>query len=131
MKTMNLKKSKGMTLIELTVVILVLLSLISVLFIGAQAWKEGSDRSQCILNIRNAQTAGRSYQNMNQLAVGASYTANGSVYGAGKFLETAPLCPSPGGGYTWTTTIPAVGSLFMECALDDTKNHKPGSTSGW
>jgi prepilin-type N-terminal cleavage/methylation domain-containing protein len=130
MKTKNLKKSKGMTLIELTVVILVLLSLISVLFIGAQAWKEGSDRSQCILNIRNAQTAGRSYQNMNQVAVGANYTASTSVYGAGKFLETAPICPS-GGSYTWTTTIPTVGSLFMTCSLSGTKNHVPVSTAGW
>ena len=130
MKTNLIKKSKGMTLIELTVVILVLLSLISVLFIGAQAWKEGSDRSQCILNIRNAQTAGRSYQNMNQLAVGASYTASTSVYGTGKFLETAPTCPSAG-TYTWTTTVPAVGTLFMTCSLSSTKNHVPGSVSGW
>lgn len=130
MKTNNLKKSKGMTLIELTVVILVLLSLISVLFIGAQAWKEGSDRSQCILNIRNAQTAGRSYQNMNQLAVGASYTAATAVYGAGKFLETAPTCPSAG-SYSWKTTIPAIGTLFMECSLNTTSNHKPANTNGW
>ena len=36
----------GMTLIELTVVILVLLSLISILFVGARAWKKGSDRAR-------------------------------------------------------------------------------------
>ncbi len=35
----------GMTLLELTVVILVLLSLIGILFIGARAWKRGSDRT--------------------------------------------------------------------------------------
>jgi prepilin-type N-terminal cleavage/methylation domain-containing protein len=130
MKTNLIKKSKGMTLIELTVVILVLLSLISVLFIGAQAWKEGSDRSQCILNIRNAQTAGRSFQNMNQKAPGDAFTAATDVYGSGKFLETAPTCPSAG-SYTWATTIPAVGTLFMTCSLSGTKNHVPGSISGW
>ena len=36
--TQKIRKS-GMTLIELTVVILVLLSLISILFVGARAWK--------------------------------------------------------------------------------------------
>lgn len=39
----------AMTLLELTVVIMVLLSLISILFIGARAWKRGSDRTGCIL----------------------------------------------------------------------------------
>ena len=51
----------GMTLIELTVVILVLLSLIGVLFVGAAAWKRGSDRSAAILLIRNAQMGLRSH----------------------------------------------------------------------
>ena len=58
--TNKAKRTKGMTLLELTVVILVLLSLISVLFIGARAWKKGSDRAACILNIRNFQQAVRS-----------------------------------------------------------------------
>ena len=55
------KSNKGMTLIELTVVILVLLSLISVLFIGARAWMRGSDRANAALLIRNAQQGVRSH----------------------------------------------------------------------
>ena len=51
--TRNTKRASGMTLLELTVVILVLLSLISILFIGARAWKKGSDRAASILTIRN------------------------------------------------------------------------------
>ena len=39
--TNTTKRAKGMTLLELTVVILVLLSLIYILFIGARAWKKG------------------------------------------------------------------------------------------
>jgi len=58
----------GMTLLELTVVILVLLSLITILFIGARAWKKGSDRSANIMNIRNCQQAMRGEQNMKQLS---------------------------------------------------------------
>ena len=50
-----------MTLIELSVVILVLLGLISVLFVGATAWKRGSDRSNAILMIRSAQMGMRSH----------------------------------------------------------------------
>ena len=41
-----------MTLLELTVIILVLLSLITILFVGAKAWKRGSDRAACILQHR-------------------------------------------------------------------------------
>ena len=57
--TLTMKRKAGMTLLELTVVILVLLSLISILFIGARAWKKGADRAGCILNIRNVQQAVR------------------------------------------------------------------------
>ena len=61
-------RSVGMTLLELTVVILVLLSLISILFIGARAWKKGSDRSANLINIRNCQMVMRGEQNMKQLS---------------------------------------------------------------
>lgn len=64
MKLTKTKKNKGMTLIELTVVILVLLSLISVLFIGARAWLRGSDRAQAAILIRNAQQGVRSHSNL-------------------------------------------------------------------
>ena len=63
--TPSVKSKSGMTLLELTVVILVLLSLISILFIGARAWKKGSDRAANILNIRNVQQAVRGHGNMN------------------------------------------------------------------
>jgi type II secretory pathway pseudopilin PulG len=65
--TLTTKRNAGMTLLELTVVILVLLSLISILFVGARAWKKGSDRSANIMNIRNCQQAMRGEQNMKGL----------------------------------------------------------------
>ena len=68
-------RKAGMTLLELTVVILVLLSLISILFVGARAWKKGSDRSANIMNIRNTQQAMRGHENMRGLAAGAPFTA--------------------------------------------------------
>ena len=72
--TMTMKRKTGMTLLELTVVILVLLSLISILFIGARAWKKGSDRSANIMNLRNCQQAMRGHQNMHELKVGDGFT---------------------------------------------------------
>ncbi|MEP4078735.1 prepilin-type N-terminal cleavage/methylation domain-containing protein [Haloferula sp.] len=128
--TNNTKRSKkGMTLLELTVVILVLLSLISILFIGARAWKEGSDKAGCIMNIRNVQQAVRSYQNMNAKNAGDAL-ASTDITGAGNFLEVAPTCPGAG-AYTYGTTIPAVGTLYMTCDLATTKSHVPSSIAGW
>lgn len=72
--THNMKRKSGMTLLELTVVILVLLSLISILFVGARAWKKGSDRSANIMNLRNCQQAMRGEENMKTLDKGAAFT---------------------------------------------------------
>ncbi len=57
-----------MTLLELTMVILVLLALVSILFVGARAWIRGADRSQNIMQIRNTQQAMRGHQNMNDIS---------------------------------------------------------------
>jgi prepilin-type N-terminal cleavage/methylation domain-containing protein len=127
--TQNTKRSKkGMTLLELTVVILVLLSLISILFIGARAWKEGSDKAGCIMNIRNVQQAVRSYQNMNAQNAGATL-ASTAITGAGNFLEVAPVCPGAG-TYTYKSAIPEVGTLYVTCGLSSTKGHEPSSIAG-
>lgn len=74
-KTNTKAIKSGMTLLELTVVILVLLSLISILFVGARAWKKGSDRSANIMNIRNTQQAMRGHENMRELVPGDAFTA--------------------------------------------------------
>ena len=130
--TNNTKRSKkGMTLLELTVVILVLLSLISILFIGARAWKAGSDRAGCILNIRNVQQAVRSYANM----YSATTVPAGDLLGTGKFVETQPACPAAGtyapAVLSGAVTVPAVGTLAMTCSLSTSDKHVPSSIAGW
>ena len=72
----HMKRKAGMTLLELTVVILVLLSLISILFIGARAWKKGSDRAANILNMRNVQQAVRAHAKVRGLAISDSLDDN-------------------------------------------------------
>ena len=48
---------RGMTLLEITIVLCVLLGLLSIIFIGAKAWKNGSDRAGCVLTLRSVQMA--------------------------------------------------------------------------
>jgi prepilin-type N-terminal cleavage/methylation domain-containing protein len=139
--TNNVKATKsGMTLLELTVVILVLLSLISILFIGARAWKKGSDRAASILQIRNVQQAVRSYSNMNGKNAGDTVTTlEADIFGAGKFIETNPTAGSHPAGtgtsyaITAPTVIPAVGTLYMTVTGTDAADYMPasGTTNDW
>lgn len=135
----NASKS-GMTLLELTVVILVLLSLISILFIGARAWKRGSDRAASILTIRNVQQAVRSYANMNALSPGATVTGlRAEIFGDNKFMKNDPAATGavhPAGtgtsfAITAPTIIPAVGTLYMTVTGTDATYYTPSEYSDW
>jgi type II secretory pathway pseudopilin PulG len=115
LNTRNVKAKAGMTLLELTVVILVLLSLISILFIGARAWKKGSDRAGCIMNIRNIQQAVRGHQNMTNLSIGSPLNSN-VIIGANGYLGNNPTCPTDGATYTFpSATVPAMATLYAKC----------------
>ncbi|MEP2777640.1 MAG: hypothetical protein ABJQ29_09020 [Luteolibacter sp.] len=120
------KRTKGMTLLELTVVILVLLSLISILFIGARAWKKGSDRTANILNIRNIQQAVRSHSNMNGMSAGSSVLYHETIFagsdgnsgisnlvGANYLAEPMPPAASGVDGYVYLNIVPAMGTLYV------------------
>ena len=128
--TLTMKRKAGMTLLELTVVILVLLSLISILFIGARAWKKGSDRAANILNVRNVQQAVRAHANVRGLttadptttpATVGSALASADIVGSGKYLNT-PTSPN-GVAYTFGTAVPAIGALYVT-------NPELGTTAG-
>lgn len=125
----------GMTLLELTVVILVLMTMISVLFFGAQAWKRGSDRALCIVNIQTVQKAVRSYANLYGFDPGQNApNLESKLIGLGKFVESTPECPG-GGNYAFgqtygNNTIPPLGELYMECSLETSDEHFPTNLSG-
>ncbi|MBN8460509.1 MAG: type II secretion system protein [Verrucomicrobia bacterium] len=127
--TQSMKRKAGMTLIELTVVILVLLSLIAILFVGANAWKKGSDRAACIMNIRNVQQAVRGHQNMANKTTTDDLTKT-DIVGTGGYLETDPSCPSAG-TYSWVAKYPAVGTPAVTCSKSGDLQHAPSSTTGW
>jgi type II secretory pathway pseudopilin PulG len=141
------KRKAGMTLLELTVVILVLLSLISILFIGARAWKKGSDRAASILQIRNVQQAVRSYANMNGINPGETpvmaegKTLRGELFGEGKFITNDPEEGTHPAGAKFSYAInaedvvPDIGTLYMtvEGATDDddATDYIPTETGDW
>jgi type II secretory pathway pseudopilin PulG len=122
--TSHAQRKSGMTLLELTVVILVLLSLIAILFVGARAWKKGSDRAGNIMNIRNAQQAMRGHANLRNLA--QSDTCDEAiVYGAagdgvGGYLRK----PTPPNvditSYVGAGTVPAIGTLWLTAGYQNT-----------
>lgn len=128
-KPLKCRFHSGMTLLELTVVILVLLSLVVIFTIGARAWRNGADRSGCIMNLRNTQMAVRSYQNLNNLPTGASFNMATDITGADGFIED-PVCPA-GGSYTSVDRIPDIGTLVTTCSLGSSHQHYPNTITGW
>lgn len=120
------KHEAGLTLIEITVVIAVLLGLIAVLFIGVQNYREATNKSRCIMQISAVQKAVRSHQNLNDVATGGTLTQSDLV-GTGKLIAVDPVCPS-GGTYTWLGTVPAIGTAYLTC---NTTGHAPANAAGW
>jgi len=131
--THSMKRKSGMTLLELTVVILVLLSLISILFIGARAWKKGSDRAANILNIRNVQQAVRAHSNIRGMNIGDAL-ASTEIVASGKYLNSV-TAPNTDITYAYGTTIPAIGTLYLTAtyASGTSTDYAPstGTTSEW
>jgi len=136
----------GLTLLELTVVIAVLLSMTSLLYVGARAWKEGSDRATCIVTIRNAQMAVRSYQNVFGFEPGTvPMDPNGNESLAEQLLEREFITPAyyercigkmqcPGGGTYSCPDIdrfPWPGETYMVCSLARKLNHEPNPDIDW
>ena len=121
-----------MTLLELTVVILVLLSLIVITVIGARAWKRGSDRALCITRLRSVQQGVRGFCNLYGYNPGVSVPGLQSlVIGSGRFVEAMPGCPAGGDYSTLGDQIPSIGTLYMTCSLAATNQHEPTQYADW
>ncbi len=135
-----------MSLLELTVVIVALLSLISILFIGSRAWKRGSDRAGCVLTLRNVQAATRSYQFLYDYNYGGRpYAENGTqdiathLYNKGyieqKLYDQARGIATCAAGGTYKCPVPDIfpptGQLYMTCSLSSSDEHTPSSHADW
>jgi len=117
---------QGFTLIEMTLVITLMLAMIGIITFGVSAWREGANRSTCIMQQSTVQKAMRSHVNMNDMNTGDTI-AQADVVGTGRLIETAPVCRSSG-TYTYGSTVPASGTRWMTCSRT---NHAPTNTTGW
>ncbi|MEO1857507.1 MAG: type II secretion system protein [Rubritalea sp.] len=112
----NISKSpKGVTLIELSVVIAVILVLISVLFIGAGYYRDSSNNAACQITQSSIRKAAESYLNVNTQEVTA-LSGVSDIVGEGLPFATAPECPTKG-----SLTLTATGGVVtqMECSEHD------------
>jgi hypothetical protein len=121
-----------MTLLEMTVVILVMMSLIVLLFVGGEAWKRGSDRALCIMNMELVQKGVRGYSNLYNHQPGEVVAGlHSRVIGTGNLVESEPECPA-GGTYTsLEDQIPDLGVVYLECSLEASFKHVPDDFTGW
>src|SRR5262249_17278553 len=95
-KTNRRALQSGTTLVELSVVIAVILLLAGVTFIAIQGWKDGANKSACIVNLATLQKAVRGYYNLNADNPPATYDM--AALNTAGFVGTAtgPTCPSVG-----------------------------------
>ena len=107
----------GMTLIEISLVIALLLGLIAVVFLGIGSYRKGADTAKCKMQLAAVQKAVRSQANMLNMNTGDALV-EADVFGAGKFMEITPECPG-GGAYTWDATLPVTGDSYGVCSLTD------------
>lgn len=125
-----------MSLLELTIVISAMLSLLSILFVGARAWKKGSDRAGCILNIRNVLQAVRGYANVKNLGEGADllsseiYDNSTETSASNTVYMKTPICPTAG-SYTPKVKVPILGTLYITCSNSSTIQHEPTDYATW
>jgi prepilin-type N-terminal cleavage/methylation domain-containing protein len=139
-------KRNGFSLLELTVVIAVILSLTTVLILGARAWKNGADRTGCLLTIRNVQTSVRSYQNLYGYNAGGMPYAEGGTqdigahmfakgYISGKIYDEVQGISTCAGGGSYSRqhadVFPPTGQLYIECSLSSQEDHALSPGPEW
>jgi type II secretory pathway pseudopilin PulG len=137
---------RGITLLELTIIIVVVLSLVGILAIGSRAWKRASDRSACVMNLRSFQMATRSYQNLYGYYFGGQPLPEyGTQDIARHLLEKGYIThnlhdqakgtrPCPGSGTYHSAApdfFPMPGELYMKCSLSTAEEHVPDHIADW
>lgn len=120
----------GMTLIEISLVIALLLGLIAVVFLGIGSYRQGADKAKCKMQLAAVQKAVRAGANFQSLDIGGALVDT-DVFGAGLMMNAEPVCPS-GGTYTWLAVVPAIGTPYGTCGYTATGvTHALGTTADW
>lgn len=101
--------SRGLTLIELMVVMLIIGLLVSVLIgINATRSRARAQYTGCVSNVRNISTAIQMYANENYGRYPTTLSSISEMVGGRAYMKTIPTCPSAGAdtytvGYTYST----------------------------
>lgn len=84
------KNNQGFTLIEIMIVVAIIAILAAVAIPNFIKYRDESQKSSCISNMKQIQTAAEQWLITN----GATATPAGSdLYGADKYIKTKPVCP--------------------------------------
>jgi type II secretory pathway pseudopilin PulG len=135
------------TLVEMTIVISVSLSLISVVTTSARTWKRNSDRADCVADLRNFQMAVRSYQSANGYQCGMFHVnlggrtdiadhllENGRISRAQHRQSIGVQSCNAGGEYyrIQPDRFPLQGESYLTCTLAaGSLHHQPDHTADW
>ena len=128
--------ARGMTLIEISVVCVVIMAFAGLLFTSSRAWKADSDRSTCIMNQSRVQKAMRGHAYMYGYDIGSTiYNLPSKLIGPGRYIDSTPTCAT-NGTYTFgaehgQNTVPPIGVIYMSCSLSESEGHEPSSFGDW
>ena len=113
----NVKRHpRGMTLIEITLVITILLSLATIIFLGVASFNKGSARAKCVLQQAKLHKMALAYANLNQLNLGDSAPDLITTLVNDTYIPQTPLCPDTG-NYTFLSSIPRQAEHFVTCSM--------------
>lgn len=100
---------QGVTLIELSVVIAVILTLLSVLFVGAKYYKDEADKAACKISQNAIHKAFDAYANLND-----DTAPTLDQLEAGPLGGSLPTCPGDG---TIAITAATIGGVESLCTV--------------
>ncbi len=109
----------GLILGYVTLVLNVVFVIPVVLFSGAKAWKEGADRSACIMNQRNIEQMIQGYANLYNVEVGDSLDLD-EIKEEFDMQHMNDACPM-GGTLTISSTYLGPNESHVSCSKEDHK----------
>lgn len=125
------KRPNGFTIVEVTLVLSIILGLVLLLFLGLSAYKNGSDKARCVLQLAAIQKSARSCQNTDDLVPGDAMPTT--------YLQTEiylpnnlPVCPKDGSAYNYSGTVTDPGVAYATCnnaALAGNLSHAPAAAT--
>ena len=92
------KRSKGFTLVEIMIVILIMAILLAIAIPNFLRARESSRTKACVVNLRQVESAKAQWA-MEMKKGGADTPGWADLIGIGSYIKTQPICPS-GGAYT-------------------------------